>query len=167
MRILVGLGGNQGDVATTFATAAAALAREGRIAASSRLWRTAAVGPAQPEFLNAVLLLDLAHDPLRLLACAQRIEIAAGRDRRREARYGPRPLDIDLLLAPGMVVEAPALTLPHPRLGERRFALMPAAEVAPDWVHPRLHRSIAELAASLDARDQPCEAIGAFPSPHE
>jgi len=164
MRILVGLGGNQGDVAAAFVTAASSLARTCRVVARSRLWRTAAVGPVQPDFLNAVLLLELAFDPLRLLACAQRIELDAGRDRRCEIHRGPRPLDVDLLLAPGLIVEAPALVLPHPRFCERRFALLPASELAPDWVHPRLHRSVADLAASLDAREQRCEAIGAFPT---
>jgi 2-amino-4-hydroxy-6-hydroxymethyldihydropteridine diphosphokinase len=163
VQILIGLGGNLGDPAATFAAAAGALARESRLAGRSQLWRSAPVGPPQPDFLNAALLVEIDSDPFRLLACAQRIELAAGRDRARETRFGPRPLDIDLLLAPGLVIESPSLVLPHPRLDERRFALLPAAELAPAWVHPRLHRTLADLAARLDPGSQQCERIGPWP----
>ncbi len=166
MLLIVGLGGNQGDVGGAFAAAATALGRRFRVRAASSLWRSAPLGPAQPDFLNAALLLEVDCDPLRLLACAQRIEGAAGRDRGAEVRLGPRPLDIDLLLAPGVVVESPALTLPHPRLAGRRFALLPAAELAPEWVHPRLHRTLADLAAALPAEGQRCERVGRFPGGH-
>jgi 2-amino-4-hydroxy-6-hydroxymethyldihydropteridine diphosphokinase len=163
MRVLVGLGGNQGDAAATLAAAAVALGRRFRLLGCSSLWRTAPIGPPQPDFLNAALLLEIDCDLLRLLACAQRIEADAGRDREREQRLGPRALDIDVLLAPGLVVESPALTLPHPRLAGRRFALLPAAELAPGWIHPRVHRTVAALAASLDAAQQPCERLGPLP----
>jgi len=164
MRLLLGLGGNLGDVAAAFAGAAAALSAHGRVVAASRVWRSAAVGPPQPDFLNAALLYETGDDAWRVLARAQRLECAAGRERERAVRWGPRQLDVDLLLAPGVVVESPALVLPHPRLAARRFALLPAAEVAPDWVHPRLRATLAELAARLDAADQPCAAIGDFPA---
>jgi 2-amino-4-hydroxy-6-hydroxymethyldihydropteridine diphosphokinase len=160
---IVGFGGNQGDVGGGFAAAAAALGRRFRVLAASSLWRSAPVGPAQPDFLNAALLLDVDCDPLRLLACAQRLEADAGRDRGAEARGGPRPLDVDLLLAPGVVVESPTLVLPHPRFAGRRFALAPAVEVAPAWVHPRLRRTLADLAADLSPEAQRCERLGPFP----
>ena len=160
MRVLVGLGANQGDAAAALATATAALGHRFRLIGRSALWRTAPLGPPQPDYLNAALLLDVDGDPLRLLACTQRIEAEAGRDRGREPRLGPRPLDIDLLLVPGLVVESPALVLPHPRLAGRRFALLPAAELAPEWIHPREHRTVAALAAALDAEAQPCERLG-------
>ena len=163
MQILIGLGGNLGDVAAAFAAAAADLARTCRVMARSQLWRTAALGPPQPEYANAVLLIETDCDPLRLLVRAQWLELSAGRDRGREARFGPRPLDVDLLLAPGLVIESPALVLPHPRLAERRFALLPAAELTPGWVHPRLHRTVAELVDRLDDRLQPCVRVGRFP----
>ncbi len=163
MRVLLGLGGNLGDVRAACAGAAAALARRFPLLACSGLWRTAPLGPAQPDFLNAALLLDVDVDPLRLLAIVQRLEAAAGRDRLAEVRNGPRTLDIDLLLALDLVVVSATLTLPHPRLAERRFALLPAREVAPDWVHPRLHRTIAELAASVSEAGQQCRRVGAFP----
>lgn len=164
MLVLLGLGGNQGDVAAALAAATAALEHRFRLIARSALWRTAPLGPPQPDYLNAALLLDVDCDPLRLLACAQQLEAAAGRDRGREQHLGPRPLDIDLLLVPGLVVESPALELPHPRLAGRRFALLPAAELAPEWIHPREHCTVAALAAALDAEAQPCERLGPFPA---
>lgn len=163
MQILIGLGGNLGDVAAAFAAAAAELARTYHIVSRSQLWRTAPLGPPQPDYTNAALLVETGSDPFRLLACAQRLELAAGRDRAREPRFGPRPLDVDLLLASGLVLESPALVLPHPRLAERRFALLPAAELVPAWLHPRLHASVSDLVARLAAAAQPCERAGRFP----
>ena len=164
MRLLIGLGGNLGDVAAALAAAADGLARRCRIAGRSSVWQTAPVGPPQPEYLNAALLVDTEVDPLRLLACTQRLEVEAGRDRAAEVRLGPRPLDVDLLVALELVVEGPALTLPHPFLAARRFALLPACELAPAWVHPRLHRTLGELLASLDPAGQRCERRGPFPT---
>lgn len=167
MRVLIGLGGNVGDVAAAFARAADALAgRFGNLQRSS-LWRTAPQGPAQPEYLNAAVLLDAEVHPLQILVVCRRLEAEAGRERRSEQRWGPRPLDLDLLAAESLVVSSPALTLPHPRLPVRRFALLPACELAPTWVHPRLHRSLAELAAALDPAAQPCERISPFPLEYE
>ena len=164
MHLVIGLGGNVGDVPHAFTAATAGLARELRVLACSALWRSAPLGPEQPDFLNAALLVESDIRPLAVLALAQRLEAAAGRDRAGEARWGPRPLDLDLLLAPGLVVESAALTLPHPRLAERRFALAPAAEVAPEWLHPRRHRTLAELADLPALLAQRCERVGPFPS---
>ena len=164
MRFVIGLGGNTGDVATAFARSAAALATGFRLLGRSALWRSVAVGPTQPDYLNAALLLDVDVHPLAVLAVCRRLEHDAGRRRDAEARWGPRPLDLDLLAAGDLVIESAALTLPHPRLAERRFALLPAAELAPDWVHPRAHRTLSELAVTLDAAAQPCERIADFPS---
>jgi 2-amino-4-hydroxy-6-hydroxymethyldihydropteridine diphosphokinase len=164
VRILVSLGGNVGDVMVTFARALTALARETRVLARSSVWRSAPLGPPQHDFLNAAALVEMDAHPLALLALCQRLEAAAGRDRIREECWGPRPLDLDLLIAPGVVIESPTLTLPHAHLAERRFALAPAAELAPDWVHPRLYRTLAELAASPSLVAQRCECIGPSPS---
>jgi 2-amino-4-hydroxy-6-hydroxymethyldihydropteridine diphosphokinase len=165
MTLLIGFGGNTGDVARAFAWAAAGLAARYRILGASSLWRSAALGPRQPDFLNAALLLEVNVHPLAVLTVCRRLEQDAGRRRRVETRWGPRPLDLDLLAAGDLVVESVALTLPHPRLAERRFALLAAAELAPDWRHPRAHRTLAELAGALDAAVQPCERIGDFPAP--
>jgi 2-amino-4-hydroxy-6-hydroxymethyldihydropteridine diphosphokinase len=164
VQLVIGLGGNRGDVAGAFAGAAAGLASELRVLARSGLWRSAAQGPPQDDFTNAALLVETATHPLALLALCQRLEAAAGRDREQETRWGPRTLDLDLLLAPGLVIESAALALPHPRLAERRFALAPAAEVAPGWLHPRLHRTLAELANTPAILAQRCERVGSFPS---
>ncbi len=165
MRVVIGLGGNLGDVRAAFARALAALGRTTRLLARSGVWRSAPVGPAQSDFLNAAVVVETGLHPRALLALCRELEGAAGRDRAREERWGPRPLDLDLLIAPGLVVESGDLVLPHPRLAERRFALAPAAEVAPDWVHPRVHRTLADLAAAPEIAAQRCIRIGELLAP--
>jgi len=158
--IVVGLGANLGDARAGLAAAARQLAARYPLAAASSLWRTAPVGPPQPDYLNAAVLLRIDDHPLALLALCQRLERAAGRDRAGEPRWGPRTLDLDLLVAQGCVSEGPRLRLPHPRLHERRFALLPAAEVAPDWLHPRCHRPLADLACDPGLAGQACRREG-------
>ncbi len=157
VRVVLGLGGNMGDSRKAFSDCLQELAAEGRVIAVSRLWHTRAVGPPQPDYLNAAALIEWPAGPRALLERCLELEAAAGRDRSAEARWGPRVLDIDLLLAESVVCRGPILTLPHPRLHERRFALEPAAEVAPDWTHPLLGRTVFELAE--DARKREPEAI--------
>ena len=164
MRALIGLGGNLGDVTAAFTAAVATLATRCNVLMRSSQWSSAPLGPAQPAFENATMLVAWDRHPLELLALALELEAAAGRDRHRESRWGPRPLDVDLLLIEGLVLEGPSLTLPHPRVHERRFALLPAAELVPEWLHPRLHRTLRALEASLDPVSQPCERRGPFPS---
>jgi 2-amino-4-hydroxy-6-hydroxymethyldihydropteridine diphosphokinase len=163
VQVLIGLGGNQGDVPAAFERATVALAQVGRVLARSSLWRSAAQGPAQPDFCNAAVRLGSDAPPLALLAFCSQLEAQAGRTRDGD-RWGPRPLDLDLLLVPDLVIAAPSLVLPHPRLATRRFALLPAAELAPGWVHPRLHRTLADLAADPALAGQRCERLGPFPS---
>jgi 2-amino-4-hydroxy-6-hydroxymethyldihydropteridine diphosphokinase len=118
----------------------------------------------QPDYLNATVLIDTEVHPLHVLAICRGIEADAGRNRTEQSdRWGPRPLDLDLLLAEGIVIASPALTLPHSQLADRRFVLLPAAELVPQWLHPHLHRTIAELAAAADPAGQRCERAGAFP----
>lgn len=163
MELILGLGGNQGEVAATFAWVAGEIGQHAKILAASSLYLTDPVGPPQAPFLNAALLLELAEDPFRFFARCQTWEHLAGRNRQGERRWGPRPLDLDLLMAPGVVMVSPELVLPHPRLAERRFALLPAAELAPSWVHPRLGQTLAELLAALPAQGQACQRLGPFP----
>ncbi len=165
MRLLIGLGGNQGDVRAAFSRALRGLREEARVTACSGLWRSAPEGPPQADYLNAVALVEFGGHPLALLAICRRLEAEAGRDRTREERWGPRPLDLDLLIAPGIVISSAALELPHPRLAGRRFTLAPAAELAPDWVHPRLLRALGDLAAAPEVAEQRCDRIGPFPTP--
>ena len=145
MEILIGLGGNLGEPRSAFGCALDALAVEGRVMAVSRLWRTRAVGPAQPDFMNAAALIDWSSGPRHLLDRCREIEAAADRNRAQEERWGPRTLDLDLLIATSAVCRGLVLELPHPRLQQRRFALEPAAELVPNWVHTRLGPTIEEL----------------------
>ena len=155
LRVVLGLGGNLGDPGSAFAVALNALADEGWIINTSRLWQTRAEGPEQPDFINAAALIHWPGDPRALLDRCRTLEVEAGRDRSIEERWGPRVLDLDLLLAEDVVCRGPGLELPHPRFHERRFALEPAAEVAPEWLHPLQGRTVSELteAARPDVPD--------------
>ena len=157
MRVVLGLGSNMGDSRKAFSACLQTLAAEGRVIAVSQLWRTRAVGPPQPGYLNAAALVEWPAGPRALLGRCLELETAAGRDRSAEARWGPRTLDIDLLLAESVVCRGPMLALPHPRMHERRFALEPAAEVAPDWPHLLRGRTILDL--TEEAREREPDAI--------
>lgn len=120
----------------------------------SALYRTAPVGgpPGQPDYLNAVMAFDPSprwRDPERLLAELHAIEHAFGRERR--VRWEARVLDLDLLALGRRVADGPGLTLPHPRLLDRPFVLVPLLDVAPDWCDPRSGRRASDALAALDA----------------
>ena len=134
----VALGANLGDPKATVLAAFAALANlpESRVARCSSLYRTAPVGIlSQPDFVNAVALLETTLAPEALLDALLDIEARFGRIRRE--RNGPRTLDLDLLLYDDIELDLPRLTLPHPRLHLRAFVLLPLAEVAPNLAIPR------------------------------
>jgi 2-amino-4-hydroxy-6-hydroxymethyldihydropteridine diphosphokinase len=132
---LIAFGGNVGDVRDTLARAIAALCdgADVRLLARSSDYRTPPWGVTdQPAFVNCALTAATALTPIELLARAQAVEAAFGRDRSREHRWGPRTLDIDLIAYGDMELDTPQLTLPHPRLFERPFVLLPLAEIAPE-----------------------------------
>lgn len=136
-RAFLGLGGNLGDVAARFEQAIAMLQASAGVdvMACSGLWRTPPWGdPDQPPFLNACLEIATALPPLALLRQCLDVERKLGRDRAAPdaRRWGPRPIDIDVLDVAGVALETPELALPHPRLGERAFALAPLVELAPE-----------------------------------
>lgn len=115
------------------------------------LYRSAPLSPvAQPDFLNTAAVAHTALEPEAVLALAKALELAAGRlPPALAVRFGPRPLDVDVLLYGGRRSDAPELTLPHPRLRERRFMLEPLAEIAPDWPVPPDGATVRELLARL------------------
>lgn len=133
-RAFIGLGGNVGDAPATLQSALAALAGlpQTRLLAASRLYRTAPVGGiAQADFSNAVAELESGLGAADLLQALLAIERAHGRDRQREQRWGPRTLDLDLLLYGDEIMALDGLIVPHPRMAERRFVLEPLLEIAP------------------------------------
>ena len=129
---VVGLGANLGDPLGAFARALSALDAGGDpVVARSAVYRTAPVGgPPQPDYLNAAVRVRTGRTPADLLARLHAIEAAEGRER--AERWGPRPLDLDLLWMDGVAVDRAGLVVPHPRLAGRWFALAPLVEVAPD-----------------------------------
>lgn len=132
VEVLLGLGGNLGDPAATIAAALTRLDGGGvRILRRSGFYRTAPWGvPDQPDFVNLCAAAETALSPQALLALIHRIEADLGRERRE--RWGPRPIDIDILTYGDVAVDEPGLTVPHPRLTERAFVLVPLAEIAGD-----------------------------------
>ena len=139
------LGSNLGDRGALLAAARQELAATaGAIVAQSGLYETAAWGREdQPAFLNQALAVHTALRPEALLAACQAAEQHAGRQRLEH--WGSRTLDVDILLFGDEVIDTPALTVPHPRLPERRFALVPLAEIASVLSHPQLHETIETL----------------------
>jgi 2-amino-4-hydroxy-6-hydroxymethyldihydropteridine diphosphokinase len=149
---LIGLGANLGDSAATLASAARQLAAHPDIehCRLSRAYFTApAGGPSdQPQFINAAMRLETKLSASHLWQLLQKLESAHGRQR--HERWGPRTLDLDLLLYDELVQTGPVLTLPHPRMAFRRFVLEPAVEVAEDMLHPPTGLLIAELLEQLN-----------------
>jgi 2-amino-4-hydroxy-6-hydroxymethyldihydropteridine diphosphokinase len=145
---VVGLGSNLGDRRALFEQALRTLAANTRILGISSLYETVPVGPQQPLFLNAAVRISTREDPEPLLARLLDIERAAGRVRRE--RWGPRTLDLDLLWIDGRTVDSSVLTVPHPELLGRAFALLPLLDVAPDASDPRTGLRYAELIPGLD-----------------
>lgn len=129
----LGLGSNLGDRLATLQAAVDLLSAEPGIDvdASSGVWETAPVGgPSQPDYLNAVLRVATALSPPELLAACARVEARLGRVR--DVRWGPRTVDVDVLLIDDRTVDEPDLTVPHPRMTQRAFVLLPLLELEPN-----------------------------------
>ena len=135
-RAFIGLGSNLGDRRAHLTAAVEALESRGDVVAVSPLYETAPVGgpDGQGPYLNLVVGLETTDSPRRLLERCRALEQAAKRER--TVRWGPRTLDADLLWVEGQAVDEPDLTVPHPRMWERRFVLAPLADLAPDLVTP-------------------------------
>ena len=154
MLAYLGLGSNLGNrqdalFAARDAIAALPKVRAGRL---SPLYDTPPMGPQdQGRYLNAVLEIDTALTPNDLIAHLQSIEKSLGRPPRpHRPHWGPRVIDLDILLAGDTTCDQPGLTIPHPRMAERWFVLKPLADLAPDLVHPVTGKTIADMLADLE-----------------
>ncbi|WP_036479954.1 2-amino-4-hydroxy-6-hydroxymethyldihydropteridine diphosphokinase [Myxosarcina sp. GI1] len=149
----IALGSNLGDSLNTLKTSLAVLSQTPGIdlKATSSWYRTKPVGTPtpQPDYLNGCALLQVDQTPEELLTLIQAIELQFGRVR--TEKWGARTLDLDLLLYEDLILEHPNLTIPHPRMNERAFVLIPLAEIAPDWIEPVSQKAIAQLARRVDA----------------
>ena len=157
VRVYVAIGANLGDAQASVRQAVHALDQlaKTRVAQGSSLYRTAPVvsnpaGPAGPDagpdYINAVVALDTTLPAIELLAQLQALELAAGRER--PYRDAPRTLDLDLLLYGQSRIDSPRLTVPHPRMWQRAFVLVPLAEIAPGLVSPAQLKAVARQAVT-------------------
>src|SRR5690348_15902119 len=136
MYVVVGIGANLGDRLVTMREAVKRIEALAPVLARSRVWETTPVGgPPQPDFLNAAILVEWCSDGVDFLCELLTIEAALGRVR--EIVHGPRTIDLDILWIDGVVIDAPRLVVPHPRLHERAFAVLPLLDVVPGARDPR------------------------------
>jgi len=152
-RTAIALGSNIGNSPAILAGALEALAQTSGITiqAKSSWYRTKAIGPTQPDYLNGCAILSVQISPQALLAQLLTIEQEFGRVR--QEHWGPRTLDLDLLLYDDLILDQPNLQIPHPRMAERAFVLVPLAEIAPDWIDPVSQRVIQNLLLEIDTSD--------------
>lgn len=153
----IGLGSNQGERELLISRAVQLLHQHPamRVTQLSLLKEYDPVGgPPQEKFVNAVVEIATELAPEALLGATQGIERALGR-RGSTERWGPRPIDLDILLYGDHIMQSERLTIPHPRLAERRFVLEPLTQIAPQAVHPQLHRTVQELWEALCASSDP------------
>lgn len=148
--VAIALGSNLGDSLTILESALQILHQTPGISVQARSpwYRTPAVGPPQPDYLNGAALLQVSLTPAELMTVLLQTEAKFGRERRE--RWGPRTLDLDLLLFADRILNTPDLQIPHPRMRDRAFVLAPSAEIAPDWIEPVSGKPIAALLQTVD-----------------
>ena len=150
-KVAIGLGSNLGDSLAILEGAFESLQNTPKVqvVGGSSWYKTAPMGgPKQPDYLNACAVLNVEMTPEHLLATLMSIEQSF--DRVREVRWGPRTLDLDILLYENKIIDMPHLQIPHPRILERAFVLVPLAEIASDWTEPVSGKTIGQLAKKLD-----------------
>lgn len=146
----IGLGSNLGDSRAILEAALSSIDQTPGITvkACSSWYKTAPIGPAQPDYLNRCAVLEVELSPHKLLETLLGIEQEFGRVRLEH--WGPRTLDLDIVLFDDLILETPDLKIPHPRMQERAFVLVPLAEIAPDWIEPVSGVTISQLVQKLD-----------------
>ncbi len=150
--VYLALGTNLGDRESNLEAALDALSSQIRLLAESPIYQTAPWGyEDQPDFLNQVVRAETTLSPRELLTFVKRVEEQAGREP--SFRYGPRKIDVDILFYEDWIVEEDDLIIPHPRLHQRAFVLVPLADLAPELCHPKLNRTVSDLLEDVDTGD--------------
>lgn len=152
----IALGGNIGDTQTIVETLEAAIktlaTTPGIVVESQSSWyRTKAIGPTQPDYVNSCIVLKVTLSPVNLLTNLLKIEEKFGRVR--TEHWGPRTLDLDLLLYDDIILNQFDLQIPHPRMHQRAFVLVPLAEIAGNWLYPISQQLIKDLVLEVDISD--------------
>lgn len=146
----IALGSNLGNSLALVKGAVEVLAHEATttLVGQSQWYKTIAIGPVQPDYVNGCVVVETKRSPQDLLHLLMAIEQQFGRQR--TEHWGPRTLDLDLLLYNSVILDTPTLSLPHPRMTERAFVLVPLAELLPDWVHPVSGLTVGQHRNQLD-----------------